>query len=384
MSTTFVETTIPLCDLKAQDHQVRSEIRTAIDQVIDSQNFILGPQVAELESHIAQYCGTQCAVGCSSGTDALLLALMALEIRPGDEVITSPYTFFATAGAISRLGAKAVFVDIDPATFNIDAAQIQAAITQRTKAIIPVHLFGQPADMDPIVTIARRHNLAVVEDAAQAIGAEYNRRRAGSMGDIGCFSFFPSKNLGCYGDGGMVVTNNADLADKMRLLRTHGAARKYYHEMVGGNFRLDTLQAAILLVKLKYLDHWNAARIARADIYRALFHANTNQDELTLPTRLSGCVHVFNQFVIRVSADRNRLMAHLKEQGIATAVYYPMPLHLQECFASLGYCKGSFPEAERAANESLAIPMFPELTQNQQRMVVESISCSLSLSSSKL
>jgi dTDP-4-amino-4,6-dideoxygalactose transaminase len=295
---------------------------------------------------------------------------MALDIQPGDEVITTPYTFFATAGCVSRLGAKPVFVDIDPLTYNVDPALIEAAITPRTKVIMPVHLYGQMADMDPIMEIAQRHNLFVIEDAAQAIGAEYKGRRAGSIGHLGCLSFFPSKNLGAFGDGGMVTANDPDLADRVKLLRGHGARPKYYHKYVGGNFRLDALQAAVLRVKLKYLDEWTAARQRNAERYQQLFAAA--KMPVGLPQDAGYGRHIYNQFVIRTK-QRDALMAHLKARQIGTEVYYPVPMHLQECFADLGYGPGDFPESESAALETLAIPVYPELNKAQQAAVVETI-----------
>jgi dTDP-4-amino-4,6-dideoxygalactose transaminase len=361
-----------LCDLHTQFSAIGDEVRLAIDQVLESQAFILGPQVAELEEQIAAYCGCRHAVGCSSGSDALLLALMALGLRPGDEVITSPFTFFATAGAVARLEARPVFVDIEPKTFNLDPDRLEAAVTARTKAIIPVHLFGQMADMAPIMEIANKHDLAVVEDAAQAIGAEYRSRRAGSIGCLGCFSFFPSKNLGAAGDGGMITTNHAGLAEKSRVLRVHGAKEKYYHAVVGGNFRLDTLQAAVLLVKFRYLESWNDARRACAARYHELLSDSSVADEFVLPVELSGRRHVYNQFVVRMR-NRDRVRAFLKRRAIESAVYYPRPLHLQGCFAGLSYREGDFPSAERACREVLALPMFPELSPSQQAAVVSAL-----------
>jgi dTDP-4-amino-4,6-dideoxygalactose transaminase len=369
---------VPLLDLKAQYASIRDEIREAMDRVIESQYFIMGPEVEALEREVAAYSHCQYGIGVSSGTDALLVALMAIDVQPGDEIITTPYTFFATAGCVSRLGAKPVFVDIDPLTYNIDPAGIEAAITPRTKAIMPVHLYGQMAEMDPIMEIAGRHNLFVIEDAAQAIGAEYKGRRAGSIGHLGCFSFFPSKNLGAFGDGGMVTANDPDLADRVKLLRGHGARPKYYHKYVGGNFRLDALQAAVLRVKLKYLDEWTAARQRNAARYRQLFaetglaEDGVSHSRVILPTKQPDCRHIYNQFVIRTE-QRDALMAHLKARQIGTEVYYPVPMHLQECFADLEYGAGDFPESERAALETLAIPVYPELTIDMIEVVVESI-----------
>jgi len=361
---------VPLCDLRAQYETIRDEIRQAVDEVLESQAFIMGPQVGQLEKQVADYCRCLHGVGCSSGSDALLLALMALDIGPGDEVITTPFTFFATVGAIVRLRAKPVFVDIDRASYNLDTSQIGKAVSPRTKAILPVHLFGQMAEMGPILEIARRHNLAVIEDAAQAIGAEYQGKRAGSLGDLGCLSFFPSKNLGGLGDGGMVVTNNPALAEKIRVLRTHGASKKYYHTLVGGNFRLDTIHAAALIVKLGYLDQWTAARQRHAQYYREQIAASTPADGYELPTELPDRRHVYNQFIIR-SRKRDQLLEVFRQNKIGSAVYYPSPMHLQECFRSLGYTQGDFPEAETACRETCALPMFPELTEEQQDAVVQ-------------
>lgn len=371
---------VPLLDLKAHHEPLHREIMAALEQTFRSQAFILGPDVAKLEERVAVYCQTQYGIGVSSGTDALLLALMAIGVGYGDEVITTPYSFFATAGAVARLGAKPVFVDIQPSTYNIDPSRIAKAITSKTKAIIPVHLYGQCADMPPILEVAHRHNLKVIEDAAQAIGSEYrDGRRAGSMGTIGCLSFFPSKNLGCLGDGGMVVTNDADLAERMKVLRVHGGKPKYHHKVIGGNFRLDTIQASVLNVKLNYLDEWTRRRQANAQRYEDLFRQSglVQRGELGMPHpvyRDSGAkhYHIYNQFVVRVKR-REALMAHLKQQGIGTEIYYPVPFHLQECFRYLGYKEGDFPESEVAAKETLAIPIYPELTAGQQAEVVESI-----------
>jgi dTDP-4-amino-4,6-dideoxygalactose transaminase len=370
---------VPLLDLRAQHNPIQKELLDAIAQVLASQAFILGPDIKKLEDRIASYCQTQFAVGVSSGTDALLAALMALGIGPGDEVITSPYSFFATAGVIARLGAKPVFADIDPRTYNLDPEKVEPVITSRTKAIMPIHLYGQCADMEPILKIAARHGLAVVEDAAQAIGADYrDGRRGGSMGTMGCLSFFPSKNLGALGDGGMVVTNSAELAEKLRVLRVHGGKPKYYHKVIGGNFRLDTIQAAILNVKLNYLDGWTKRRRQNADRYRLLFkESGLLEQGMVIPEAVyAGTAaandHIYNQFVIRVP-ERDRLREFLKEHEIGTEVYYPVPFHLQECFASLGYKRGDFPESERAANETMALPIYPELTEEMQKTVVAGI-----------
>ena len=386
------QTVVPLLDLRAQYETIKDEIREAVDSVFESQQFILGPVVTECERRIAEYSGSQYGVGVSSGTDALLICLLAEGIGPGDEVITTPYTFFATVGCISRVGAMPVFVDICPKTYNIDVSQIESRVTQRTKAIIPVHLFGQCADMDPILDMAKRHGLVVIEDAAQAIGSEYKGRRAGSMGHYGCFSFFPSKNLGAAGDGGMVVTNDDARAEKLRVLRAHGSRPKYYHEFVGGNFRLDAIQAAIVNVKLRHLDHWSAARQANAARYRRLLverrlsqFSGTEESgalpfqaasPIEFPHEVPGGRHVYNQFVIRVR-DRDRLRTYLKEEGIGTEIYYPVPLHLQECFAELGYREGELPESESAARETLALPIYPELTDELMQHVVTCIARSL-------
>ena len=360
---------VPLLDLKGQFAPIKEEIEAAISEVLASQQFILGPKVEECEKAVAAYSGCAHGVGMSSGSDALLVCLMAENIGPGDEVITTPYSFFATAGAIARLGATPIFVDIDPATYNINPAQVAAKITKKTRVIMPVHLYGQTADMDPIMELAREQKLIVVEDAAQAIGAQYKGRRAGSIGDYGCFSFFPSKNLGAAGDGGMIITNDAQRAEKLRILRNHGSNPKYYHKVIGGNFRLDALQAAIITVKLKHLDNWTSGRQRNAQKYNQLFSkANL---PVVLP-KIATDRHIFNQYVIRVS-QRNELQAYLQKKGIGTEVYYPVPLHLQECFAYLGHKPGDFPESEKAANETLALPIFPELTEQQLEYVVDSI-----------
>jgi dTDP-4-amino-4,6-dideoxygalactose transaminase len=360
---------VPLLDLKAQYQAIKPEIDAAIAEVMESQHFILGPKVEELEKAVAAYSRCSHAIGVSSGSDALLACLMAEDVGTGDEVITTPYSFFATAGAISRLGATPVFVDIDPVTYNLDVSQVSSKVTPKTRAIIPVHLYGQMADMDAVMAIAQKHDLVVIEDAAQAIGAEYKGRRAGSIGHYGCFSFFPSKNLGGAGDGGMIVTNDARRGEKVRCLRGHGAKPKYYHKLVGGNFRLDALQAAVVSAKLPHLDDWTAARQRNAKKYDQLLSG------ANLPIGLPAVVtnrHIFNQYVIRVT-NRDDLQAYLKQKGIGTEVYYPVPLHLQECFAYLGNKPGAFPESERAAKETLALPIHPELTDAQARFVVECI-----------
>ena len=360
---------VPLLDLKAQYATIKAEVDAAVAEVLESQHFILGPKVEQCEDAIAAYSQCSHAIGVSSGTDALLACLMAENIGPGDEVITTPYTFFATAGAIARLGATPVFVDIDPATYNLDPRQLSSKVTNRTRAIIPVHLYGQMADMDAVMAVADELGLVVIEDAAQAIGAEYKGRRAGSIGHYGCFSFFPSKNLGAAGDGGMVVTNDARRAEKLRCLRAHGAKPKYYHRIVGGNFRLDALQAAVVCVKLPLLDAWTAARQHNAKRYDRLF--SKSGMPIGLPEVVTSR-HIFNQYVIRVS-DRDEVQSHLKKSGVGTEVYYPVTLHLQECFAYLGHRAGAFPESERAAKETLALPIYPELPEPQAQFVVDSI-----------
>jgi dTDP-4-amino-4,6-dideoxygalactose transaminase len=371
---------VPLLDLKAHHGPLHQEIMAAIEQTFRSQAFILGPEVSKLEERVASYCQTAHGIGVSSGTDALLIALTAIGVGAGDEVITTPYSFFATAGAVARLGGKPVFVDIDPKTYNIDPSKIGKAITSRTKAIIPVHLYGQCAEMALILNLAQRHNLKVIEDAAQAIGAEYrDGRRAGGMGTVGCLSFFPSKNLGALGDGGMVVTNDQELAERMRVLRVHGGKPKYYHKIIGGNFRLDAIQAAVLNVKLNYLDEWTRRRQENARRYETLFQQSglVQKGKVRLPDpvyRESGAkhYHIYNQFVLQIER-RDDLMRSLKQKGIGTEIYYPVPFHLQECFRYLGHKEGDFPESERAAKETVAIPIYPELTAGQQTEVVEAI-----------
>ncbi len=362
---------VPLLDLKAQYSHIRDEIRAAIDRVCEAQQFILGREVAALEEAVATLCGARFAIGVSSGTDALLAALMAVGVGPGDEVITTPYSFFATAGVIVRLQARPVFVDIDPVSFNMDASAVQGQIGPRTRAIMPVHLFGRCAEMGPLETVAAAHHLAVIEDAAQAVGAcDAGGRQAGTIGALGCFSFFPSKNLGAFGDAGMVITDDSEMAETLRVLRVHGSKPKYYHNLVGGNFRLDALQAAILRVKLPYLPAWSASRRQNAARYCRLFKDVGLDAEVTLPEDVPG--HIYNQFVIR-APRRDELQAFLHQRGVGTEVYYPLPLHLQPCFRDLGYREGDFPHAERAARESLALPIYPELTEAQQRYVVEQI-----------
>jgi dTDP-4-amino-4,6-dideoxygalactose transaminase len=360
---------VPLLDLKAQYASIRDEIRCALDRVLDSQRFILGPEVEALEREIADYCRCAYAVGVSSGTDALLATLMAIDLKPGEEVITTPYSFFATAGAIARLGATPVFVDIDRRTFNINASGIEAKISARTRAIIPVHLFGQIADMPAIMDIARQRNLVVIEDAAQAIGAELHGKRAGMFGEMACFSFFPSKNLGGFGDGGMITTNDKDLAARLQLLRSHGFKTKYHNEILGANFRLDEIQAAVLRVKLKYLDGWTEARRRNAAVYRQILK---EASAVELPYESPDSRHIYNQFVIRTK-HRDRLKAGLLEKAIGCEVYYPIPLHLQPCLLNLGYHAGDFPFSEEAAEKSLALPIYPELTNDMIRTVCNAI-----------
>jgi len=367
-----VTTTVPLLDLQAQNGPLRDEILAAIARVCDSQRFIMGPEVEELENELARMLGVPHAVAVSSGTDAVLLALMTLGISPGDEVITSTYSFFATAGSIVRLGARPVLVDIDPATFNADPAAVADAITPRTKAIMPVHLFGLSADMDPILDEASRSGIAVIEDAAQAIGATYKSRPVGALGAIGCFSFFPSKNLGAFGEAGLLTLRDATIAERARMLRNHGMQPKYYHHLVGGNFRMDAMQAAVLRVKAPHLDAWTEARRLNARRYHRLFGDAGLEGRVALPQEPEGCRHIFNQFVIR-SPARDELKRHLDARGIGNEIYYPVPFHLQPCFASLGYHHGDFPHAERAAVESLAIPIYGELAVEQQQMVVGAI-----------
>jgi dTDP-4-amino-4,6-dideoxygalactose transaminase len=365
-------TMIPLLDLHAQYAPLRDQIVAAVTRVCDSQRYIMGPEVTAFEREIAALIGVSHAVTVSSGTDALLLALMALGVKTGDEVITSTYSFFATAGAIARVGARPVLLDIDPVTFNLDPAAVAAAITERTTAILPVHLYGLSADMDPILAIAGRHGIPVVEDAAQAIGATYKGRPAGGMGAVGCFSFFPSKNLGALGDAGLLTTNDAALAHKAALLRNHGMEPKYFHHIVGANFRMDAIQAAVLRVKAPHLAAWTEARRMNAQRYARLFREAGVEDKVTLPVEPAGYRHIFNQFVIR-TASRDGLKAYLDRKQIGNEIYYPVPFHLQPCFAYLGYRRGDFPVAERAANESLAIPIYSELTTDQQQTIVEAI-----------
>lgn len=366
------EMKVPLLDLKAQYAPLREEMLAKVGQVFDSQMFVLGSEVQALEEEVAAYSQAKHAIGCASGSDALLLALMALGVKDDDEVITTPYSFFATVSSITRLGAKAVFVDIDPKTYNIDASKVENAITDKTKAIMPVHLYGQCADMDALIEISERRNIPLVEDAAQAIGSEDNGRRAGNMSAIGCFSFYPSKNLGGAGDGGMMTTNDDELAYMLRILRVHGGERRYYHRVVGLNSRLDALQAAVLRVKLPHLDSWSDARVKNAESYNTLFKETGLADYITLPFLRENVRHIYNQYVIR-TPRRDELKEFLAVNGIGTDIYYPVPLHLQECFAFLGYKEGNLPESERAAKETLALPIYPELTIEQQEYVVEKV-----------
>jgi dTDP-4-amino-4,6-dideoxygalactose transaminase len=382
-------TNVPLLDLKAQFAQIRAEVMPLIDSVCASQQFILGEHVRGLEAEIAQYCGSPFGIGVSSGTDALLLALMALDVGVGDEVITTPFTFFATAGTIARAGARPLFCDIDPATFNISPSAVRSFIEKncsakeghlvnratggRVKALIPVHLYGQSADMDPLMAIAKEFGLKVIEDAAQAIGTEYkNGVRVGSIGDIGCFSFFPSKNLGAFGDAGLCTARDPELAERMRVLRVHGGKPKYFHALIGGNFRIDELQAAVLRVKLKYLDGWTEARQRNAAFYDKSFAASGVGANLAVPLAVAGQRHIFNQYIVRVK-QRDALKAHLAARNIGTEIYYPVPLDRQECFAYLGTSAGAYPESERAAAETLALPIYPELTEAQLTHVVDSV-----------
>ena len=340
---------------------------------MSSQRFVLGDEVRALESSIAEYCQTKHAIGCASGSDALLLALMALDVKAGDEVITTPFSFFATGACIARLGARPVFVDIDPRTYNIDPSRVAGAITPRTKVILPVHLYGQCAAMDPLLDLGRRHGIPVVEDAAQAIGATDNGRRAGSMGVIGCFSFYPTKNLGGAGDGGILTTSDDEIAARLRRLRTHGGSNEYQHEEIGINSRLDELQAAVLNVKLPSLDRWSNERARKAEVYTKLLNEADLRFPLSTPHLRADGRHIFHQYVIRVPGNRDALMEHLQQHGIGSKVYYPIPLHLQQCFGYLGYKQGDFPESEAAARETFALPAYPELTEEQQVYVVETI-----------
>ena len=360
---------VPLLDLKAQFATIKDEIIPAMEAVMESQYFINGPEVKEFEAQVAEYSTTKAAVGVSSGTDALLASLMTLGIGEGDEVITTPYTFFATVGSIWRTGARPVFVDIEPDTFNIDPAKIESAITEKTKAIIPVHLFGQMAEMDPIMAVAEKHNLFVIEDAAQAIGATYKGKKAGSIGTVGCFSFFPSKNLGGMGDGGMIVTQNQELGERLRQCRNHGSKPKYYHKWIGGNFRLDTIQAAGLIVKLRHLEDWSAGRRENAAKYDKLF---ADVEEITTPVIREYNGTIYNQYIIRVPR-RDECRQYLKDNDIGCEVYYPVSMHEQECFGELGHKPEDFPVSQKAEGETLALPVYPELTNEQIQYVAATI-----------
>ncbi len=364
---------VPLLDIREQNESLRPEIEAALGRVLDSNAFILGDEVVALEADLAKYCGTTHAIGCASGSDALLLALMALDVGPGDEVITTPYSFFASVSAITRLGAKPVFVDIDTDTYNLDVNSVEDKISPRTKAIQPVHLFGQCADMNALEAISSRSGAPIVEDAAQAIGSEHEGRRAGSMGAIGCFSFYPSKNLGGMGDGGFLTTDDNTLAEKLLALRVHGSSERYFHKWVGLNSRLDGFQGAILRVKLPYLDGWTLKRQHNAERYRKLMHDVGVTDFVDLPVEVPGKRHIYNQFVVRIRGRRDELRSFLKERGIGTDIYYPVPLHLQECFKFLGHREGDFPEAEKAARQTLALPVYPELRPEQLDHVVKTI-----------
>jgi dTDP-4-amino-4,6-dideoxygalactose transaminase len=365
---------VPLCDLQTQYQALRPEIEAAVLRVLNSGQVIQGPEVAALEEEVARYCGAAHAVGCGSGTDALLLALHALGIGPGDEVILPPFTFFATVGAVCRTGAKPVFADIDPVTYNIDPHQVENKITDRTRALIAVHLYGQCADMEQLWQVAERHQVPVIEDAAQAIGAEYQGKRAGTLGSIACFSFYPSKNLGAYGDAGMVVTNDYEWAAQMACLRVHGMEPKYYHKYIGWNARLDAIHAAMLRVKLPHLERWIVARQAAAKRYDGLIEESHLARFLGRPVTKANCRHVYNQYVVRVGKGlRDDLVKHMKAEKIGCEIYYPMPLHLQECLEHLGHFEGDFPASEQACKEVLALPMFPEITLEQQRQVIGSI-----------
>jgi dTDP-4-amino-4,6-dideoxygalactose transaminase len=380
---------VPLLDLKAQFAQIHAAVMPVIEEVCATQRFILGEHVSALEAEIAQYCAASFGIGVSSGTDALLLALMALHVGAGDEVVTSPFTFFATAGTIARAGARPIFCDIDPATFNLSPSAVQSFIDRHCsvqagrlvnrltggviKALMPVHLYGQSADMDPLLAIAKQYQLKVIEDAAQAIGTEYRGGvRAGSMGDVGCFSFFPSKNLGAFGDAGLCTAQDPDLAESMRVLRVHGGKPKYFHAVIGGNFRIDELQAAVLRVKLKYLDEWTAGRQRNAAVYDGAFGAAALAGKLQSPPVMPGYRHIFNQYVVR-ARNRDALRDFLGKRGVGTEIYYPVPLHLQKCFSYLNHKVGDFPESERAASETLALPIYPELTREQLDYVISSV-----------
>ncbi len=385
---------VPLLDLKPQYKSLKKELDEALLKTAESQYFILGPEVDKMENAFCEYLGAKAAVGVSSGTDALLIALMAIDLQPGDEVIVPTYSFFATAGVVSRLNATPVFAEVDPVTFNLNPDDVEKRITSKTKAIIPVHLYGQSCAMDEITAIAKKHNLKVIEDAAQAIGVQYkDGKHVGTIGDLGCFSFFPSKNLGCFGDGGLVVTNNEELGKKLKILRNHGAEPKYYHKIIGGNFRIDAIQAAVLNVKMPHLDAWSEQRRKNAATYTKYFieaglaeetgrTSYDNKNKVLLPKAVYQPTtnnkpqptnyHIYNQFIIRVE-KRDELKKFLTEKEVATEIYYPVPFHLQECFSDLGYKEGDFPIAETAANTSLALPIYPELSDDQLKYVVDKI-----------
>ncbi|MCS7233170.1 MAG: DegT/DnrJ/EryC1/StrS family aminotransferase [Synergistetes bacterium] len=363
---------IPLVDLKAQYERIKNEIISAVTSVLDSQQFILGEKVLEFESELSKYIGVKHAIGVASGSDALLLAYMALGLKSGDEIITTPFTFFATAGSAARLGIKVCFADIREDTFNVDIDSLLERVTSNTKAIVPVHIFGQAAEIDKIMDISHRTGIPIIEDLAQAIGAKFAGRKVGSFGLINCLSFFPSKNLGGYGDGGAVLTNSDSLAELIKMLRVHGSSSRYYHEIVGINSRLDEIQAAVLLVKMKYLDMWNEERRSRAKYYNYLFKESLLEEFVKTPVELENCYHVYHQYVIRAK-DRDKLKDYLSGKGISTQVYYPVPLHLQPCFRGWGYKPGYCPVAERICGEVLALPMYPELSPSLQEYIVEAI-----------
>ncbi|EWG11459.1 DegT/DnrJ/EryC1/StrS family aminotransferase [Cytobacillus firmus] len=362
---------VPMLDLSEQYQGLKSEVLEVLDEVMSSSRFILGDNVKKLEADVAKYSNVNHGIGCGNGSDAIHIALQALGVGPGDEVITTAFTFFATGGAIARAGATPVYVDIDPVTFNIDPSKIEAAITEKTKAIIPVHLYGQMADMESLAKIAEKHNLAIVEDAAQAIGAKHNGKSVGELGTAATYSFFPTKNLGAYGDGGMIVTDNDDVAEKCRVIRVHGSKPKYYHHVLGYNSRLDELQAAVLNVKFPHLDTWSEMRRKNADTYTSLLKEKVG-DHVVTPVEKEGNYHVFHQYTLRVE-NRDELQKYLQEQGVSTMIYYPLPLHVQPVFQELGYKEGDLPITEKAAKEALSLPMFPELKREQQEYVVEKI-----------
>lgn len=359
---------IPLLDLKAQYNSIKNEIDKAVIGVLESGQYVLGPNVKGLEEEIAGYCGVSFGIGVANGTDALMLCLAAHGVGPGDEVITSPYTFFASAEAVSQVGAAPVFVDIDPRTYNLDVSQVEAKINRNTKAIIPVHIFGQMADMDAVMEMAGKHSLFVIEDACQAIGAEYKGQKAGSVGHAACFSFFPTKNLGGYGDGGMVVTNDSGLADKVKLLRVHGSQPKYYHSVIGYNSRLDEIQAAILRIKFNYIDKWNQERAIKAERYNKFFSGS----KVSVPFASEDVKHIYHLYVISVP-NRDEVAAALSREGIASGIYYPVPLHRQKVYSHLGYGEGSLPIAENASKNTLAIPLYPDLTEEQQERIADTV-----------